>query len=148
MEMTEFISDVKREGKVSVDALLMIMAEGIQNGDDPMCIYKSIYKKAYGEHLSEKLCCDWVSKMTHGQHWSYEQTCDVGQRMGINWNVMSKWEWYCAMNAAYSDFLKLAQTYQVEEDADFFAEAAKAFWIDDDDVKGKTIFSYYFNYVA
>lgn len=147
-DLSELITEVKREGKVSTEGLLMMMSEALQNGDDPMCVYKDIYKKAYGEHLSEKLCKDWVENMTYGQHWTCEQTSDVGQRMGINWNTLSKYEWYSVMNAAYSDFKSVGTEYQIEEDPDFYAGLAKAFWIEDDDVKGKTPFSYYFEYVA
>lgn len=148
MELTELVSDIKKEGKMSVDGLLMTLADAVQKEDDPMCIYKELYKKAYGEHLSESVCRDWVSKMTYGEKWTCDQTTDVGQKAGINWSVMSKWEWYAAMNGAYSDFIDLAQTYQVESDPDFFAGAARSFWCKDDDVHDKTIFSYYFNYVA
>lgn len=148
MDVSELIAEVKREGKVSTDALLMMLSESIQNGEDPMCVYKDIYKKAYGEHLSEKICREWVNNMTLGQKWSMDQTTDVGQRMGINWGIMTKCEWFAALNSSYSDYHKVGQEYQIEEDADFYAGLAKAFWLEDDDVKGKTIFSYYFDYVA
>lgn len=146
--LAELVSEIKREGKIPVEGLLMTLVDGVEKSSDPMCIYKDIYKKAYGEHLSEKICREWVSHMTEGEHWTYEQTTEVGNKAGINWNYMTKWEWYCALNGAYSDFYNVAKMYQVEDDPDYFAETAKAFWCNDEDVKHKTIFSYYFNYVA
>lgn len=133
---------------MSTDGLLMELSDALESGMDPMCVYKKIYAKAYGEHLSESICRDWVAKMTLGQHWTYDQTSDVGNKVGINWAYMTKWEWYCALNAAYSDFHKVGVEYQIDEDADFYAGLAKSFWCEDDDVKEKTIFSYYFNYVV
>ena len=86
--------------------------------------------------------------MTHGEHWTYDQTTDVGQKMGINWGKLSKWEWYAALNAAYSDFRAVGTLYQIEEDPDFYSAITKAFWCDDDDVHDKSVFNYYFSYVA
>jgi hypothetical protein len=156
MELSNLISEIKRDGKISSDALVTILADAVQNGDDVTCIYKHVYKKAYGEHLSEKLARDWVKKMSisddservTGEKWTYEQTTDVGNKVDINWNKMTKWEWYAALNGAYSDYYEVAKEYQVETDPEFFASLAKAFWCSDHDVKNKTIFSYYFNYVA
>lgn len=148
MELSELVTEIKKEGKLSSEDILKIMTEAVEDGDDAACTFEKIYKKAYGAHLSEKLCMAWVKEMTHGEKWTYEQTTEVGQKNNINWSVMNKYEWMAAMNMAYSDFYKVSKDYQIEDDPDFFAELAKAFWLEDDDAHDKTICSYYFNYVA
>ena len=148
MELSELISEIKKEGKLSSEDILKVVIEAVENAEDAICTFEKLYKKAYGSHLSEKLFMAWVNDMTHGEKWTYEQTSDVGQKNNVNWTMMNKYEWYAAMNAAYSDYHKVGVEYQIDDDADFYAGLAKAFWMDDDDVHDKTICSYYFDYVA
>lgn len=155
MELKELITEVRKDNKVGSDTLISILSDAVEEDKDIICIYKEIYKKAYGEHLSESICKKWVSEMTvsddsnrtTGEKWSYEQTTDYGNKLDVNWSKMSKWEWYAAMNSAYSDYYIVANEYQIADDPAFFAWLAKATWCDDKDVKNKTIASYYFDYV-
>lgn len=148
MELSNLISEIKREGKMTSDDIMKLLAESVEDKEDISCVYEKLFKKAYGGHLSESICRDWVSNMTHGEKWSYEQTTDYGQKHGVNWANMNKYEWYAAMNASYSDNHLVGIEYQVDDDPDFYAGLAKAFWCMDDDVHDKTVCSYYFNYVA
>lgn len=155
MELTELIMEVKRDGKINSDSLIAMLSEAIEDASDPICVYKDVYKKAYGEHLSESLCRDWVmhmdvtdnSERKNGEKWSYDQTTDVGNKIGMNWSKITKWEWYVILNGAYSDYYSVGAEYQVADDPIFFALLAKAFWCDDKDAHGKSIASYYFDYV-
>lgn len=98
-----------------------------------------LYKLVYGEHLNEELATEWVSSMenkdgTHGEHWSKSQT---DQFAGSH----DKWDWYAAMNMAYSDY------YNPKFDTNNYIELANDFVDDKDVTKGK-LFRYYFYVVC
>lgn len=106
-------------------------------------IYKNIicklYKMVYGNHLSEEIAKDWVKSMknkdgTQGEHWSIEQT---NQYAGQH----NKYDWYVAMNMAYSDY------YSVKFDTNVYVELANDF-INDKDAKDNKLIEYYFHVVC
>lgn len=156
MNLKKLTIDIKKDGKITADELSTMMAELIEEEYTPEEIYKTVYEKAYGSALNKHLAECWVHEMSvtdgsdreDGEMWTCEQTTDVGNKVGIDWNVISKSDWYAVLNASYSDFYKTAKKFGHEDDPLFFAGLAKDFWICDDDVKGKTPFSYYFNYVV
>lgn len=155
MSLSNLISDIKKEQKINNDALITLLTEAIENEDDEMCTYKAIYKKAYGEHLTEAICKDWVKRMAvtdnsdrvSGEKWTVEQTTDIGQKIGVNWNVFNKWEWYAMMNASYSDHYKTAKEYELDTEPDFFASLVIDTFCDID-AHNKTPFTYYFTFAV
>ena len=147
MELTELISEVKREGKISTDGLLMILADAVQKEDDPLEVYKDVYKKAYGTKLNESTCKTWVSNLPDGQKWTMEQTTEVGQRVGIDWSKMSKCEFWACMNAFHSDFMRTAKKYELQDEPEFFGDLVWDYF-NDEDAHGKCPMTYYFTFVA
>ncbi|MBQ0112120.1 MAG: hypothetical protein KBT03_03230 [Bacteroidales bacterium] len=156
MDLKKLINDVKKDGKLNVDELHEILVDAIEDEWSVEDTYRCVYKKAYGEKLNKSLAECWVKEMSvtdesereSGEKWTFEQTTDVGNKLGIDWNKLNKYDWYAVLNAAYSDFYDTAKSYGHESDPIFFASLARSFWIRDNDVKGKTPFSYYFRYVA
>lgn len=155
MSLSDLISEIKKEQKISNETLVTLLTEAIENEEEAMCTYKIIYKKAFGEHLTESICKSWVKSMavtdgsdrTTGEKWSIDQTTEVGNKLQNNWNVINKWEWYAVMNAWYSDYYKTAKEFEVENEAEFFGMLAMDFFFDED-AKCKNPFNYYFTFVA
>lgn len=155
MSLSELITEIKKEQKLSNETLVTLLTEAIENEEEAMCTYKMIYKKAYGEHLTESICKAWVKSMavtdnsdrTTGEKWCIDQTTEVGNKLQNNWNVINKWEWYAVMNAWYSDYYKTAKEFEVENEAEFFGMLAMDFFFDED-AKCKNPFNYYFTFVA
>ena len=155
MSLSDLISEVRKEQKLSSDTLISLLTEAVESEDDEMRIYKKIYKKAYGEHLTESICKSWVKSMkvtdgserTGGEKWTYEQTCELGNKLQNNWAVINKWEWYAVVNAWYSDFFKTAKEFELENEADFFGMLVLDYFYDED-AKCKNPFNYYFTFVV
>lgn len=155
MSLSDLIAEIKKEQKLSNETLVTLLTEAVENEEEAMCTYKVIYKKAYGEHLTESICKSWVKSMavtdgserTTGEKWSIDQTTEVGNKLQNNWNVINKWEWYAVMNAWYSDYYKTAKEFEVENEAEFFGMLAMDFFFDED-AKCKNPFNYYFTFVA
>lgn len=155
MSLSELIAEIKKDQKLSNEMLVTILTDAVENEDEPTCTYKMIYKKAYGEHLTESICKAWVKSMkvtdgserTTGEKWTYEQTCELGNKLQNNWTVINKWEWYAAVNAWYSDFYKTAKEFELENEPDFFGMLVMDYFYDED-AKNKNPFIYYFTFVA
>ena len=155
MELTELIMEIKKEGKINTDSLIAMLSEAIEDDKDLNCVYKDVYKKAYGEKLSENLIKAWVHNMSvtdgsersTGEKWTVEQTTDVGNRIGVKWDKISKYEFYAFMNAFYSDFYRTAKKYELHDEPEFFADLVWDYFCDDDAVN-KTPFMYYFSFVS
>ena len=155
MNLSELVADIKKEQKMSTDGLVMLLAEAIENEDDPACTYRTLYKKAYGEHLTESICKAWVKDLavtdnsgrSSGEKWTYEQCVDVGSKLNVNWNMFTKWEWYALLNAWYSDYFKTGKEFQIETDPEFYGGLVLDFFCDED-AHDKNPFTYYFTFVA
>lgn len=155
MNLNDLISEIKREQKLDVNEIFEVLTDAIAEGCDENYTYMTLYKKAYGDRLNEKIARMWVKNMdvtdgserATGEKWTVEQTSQVASNMHIDMGKLNKWEWYTAMNMAYSDKYEVAKEYDIADDAEYFAAEAKAEWISDKDVKGKTLLSYYCNYV-
>jgi len=156
MELTELIMEIKRDGKMNTDSLLATLSKAIEDDKDSKCVYRDVYKKAYGERLSEGLIKNWVQKMcitdgstdrTTGEKWTVDQTTEIGNRIGVKWDRISKWEFYAFMNAFYSDFYRTAKKYELHDEPEFFGDMVWDYFNDEDAVD-KTPFTYYFSFVS
>lgn len=109
---------------------MQILEDGITNNLEHSEVYKMLYCKAYGEHLSRETCEQWVRSMevkdgsgrNSGEKWSIEQTTEVGSKLGVNWSKMNKYEWYAGMNAFYSDFYRTSKKYELDGEPQFFGD--------------------------
>lgn len=66
-----------------------------------------------------------------GAHWDVAQTTAVAESIGVNFEHITREEWYAAMNSMYSDYSRVADKYGIGT-ADFYADLAKAFLFDKD----------------
>lgn len=134
---------IARADRTDMEKLEYIMCEALEDlkRKDLTCykhVKHKLYKIAYGDHLNEELAYEWVSSMenkdgTIGEHWNKSQTDAYA-------GDYNKWDWYAAMNMAYSDH------YNPKFDTTMYIEFAKD-WIDDKDVdEGKTL--RYYMYVV
>lgn len=144
----QLVSDIKKEQKIPTDDLLMILTTAVTDGVDECDTTKKLYKKAYGDTLSEDMCKRWMDEM-YGDSpvWTVSQTTTVGEEMGVSWSKITKYEFWAFMNAFYDDFYDQAKRYNHESDPEYFASIVWAYF-NDEDAHDKTPASYYFNYVA
>lgn len=78
--------------------------------------------------VDERTARMWVRKMDGGEHFQPEQIEPLRQTMCQD---CSKWEWYTAMNAMYSDHCETAKKLGMDK-PDFYAHLAKDFLMDSD----------------
>lgn len=94
----------------------------------------SLYRKAYGDHVSENLAHHWVESLrnkdgTTGPHWSKSQTDSYAGSFDKN-------DWYVVLNMMYSDY------YSPKFDTSTYLELAKDWLSDKDTAEGKLL-NYY-----
>lgn len=145
MTLTSLIKEVKAENKLSSDEIFDILTRSIECGDTEEETFKCVYIKAYGSHLNSSTCTDWVHKA--GEKWTLEQIVSFASKMNPDWNYMNKYELWAVMNAWYSDYWKVADKYELKEEAEFYYDMAMAYF-KDEDAHGKSVSEYYFSYVA
>lgn len=155
-ELHSLVAEIQKEQKIPTAELVMILTTAICE-EEPCCdTYKHIYEKAYGYHLNKETAERWVKSLPvtdgsdreHGEKWTIDKTSEIGQRLGVDWGKMNKYEWYAGMNAWYSDFYRTAQKYELEKEAEFYADLLMDYFCYDSDAKRKTMFNYYFEHVV
>ena len=83
--------------------------------------------------LDEQMCDDWMAGLhnedgTKGPHWTKDQAKQVMASKGYTGDPCEFW---CALNAVYSDYSRVAKKLGVNS-LDFYAEMANAFLHDKD----------------
>lgn len=153
-KIKELVAEIRKENKIQADELMAILAEAVEEEEETSEVFKVIYVKAYGEHLSKETCEEWVrcldvtdgSERTIGEKWSMEKTSEIATRLGVL-QKMNRFEFYAAMNAFYSDFFRTAKKYDADK-PEFYADLVLDYFMNDADAHDKTVFAYYFNFVA
>lgn len=97
--------------------------------------------------IDKQTATAWVKKMHNsdgstGEHWTYEQTSQLMRQKNIDCEPA---EFYAAMNMLWSDYGRVAQRVG-QDNADFWAEMAKAFLMDKDAKPNKV--SLYYECIA
>lgn len=85
----------------------------------------------------------WAKSMhnadgTKGAHWTLEQTHQVMQQHGLQYDPS---EFYVILNAMYSDYYPVAKKYNTNT-VDYYVDLAKA-WLDDADAVPNKVAAYY-----
>lgn len=143
-KLKELTDMIVKDGKMSSEEVITKLTDAIEN--DVCDVYCQMYESAYGKQLNKTLAEKLVRKMpvtdsserSDGQKWSYEQTTDVGNKIGINWAEVPKCEWYFVMNMYYSDTYDTAKYAEKQNDAMYFAHLAKDWCYDEDAPADKT----------
>lgn len=123
---------------------------GFRMGDDPhtgeTLTFPMQHKmhKAKGERLDKETAEEWVENMknedgTTGAHWTMDQTEQVRRQKNLDCDPVEFW---VAMNAAYSDLVKIAKKYNVNN-MDYYVDYVKTFWFGDHDAVPHKLAAYY-----
>ena len=93
-----------------------------------------LYRKAFGDHVSENMAHKWVDSMhnkdgSHGPHWSKSQTDAYA-------GTFDKNDWYVVLNMMYSDY------YNPKFDTMTYVDLAKD-WLNDKDISDGKLLKYY-----
>ncbi len=110
-----------------------------------------LYKEKYGDKINYELAKDLVKDLAvtddsgreTGEKWTMEEAKGMGDKVGIDFDKVSKCEFYLVLNMIYSDYFKLAHKYGLPEV--FYGEMAKA-WFDDEDGAGDKTFRYFIHF--
>ncbi|NCU39926.1 hypothetical protein EOL99_03470 [Candidatus Falkowbacteria bacterium] len=136
--ISKIIENGKQEDMVFLGDLFSDLIYDLEDKDEKM--YKniefSLYKKAYGNHLTEELAKEWVAGMenkdgTKGQHWDYATTTSVKPDKNFN-----DADWYSSLNMIYSDY------YNEKFDTNTYVQLAND-WLSDKDVGSEKTLKYY-----
>jgi len=111
-----------------------------------------LYIEKNGKVLTPELAKAFVEEMSvtdgtdraNGEKWTMEDSKVIGDKYGVNWESISKCEWYLVLNMMYSDYYKTAKKHGMT-DSSMFAELATDWFIDIDASPDKTF--NYFMYV-
>ena len=95
-------------------------------------VYMDIYIIANGECITKEDAMDYVEDMMpYGEHWTYEQTTQVGRQSGIGFDKFSEPSFYWTMNMLYNDYSEV-----LGGEASMYIKLAKAFLLDEDAPSG------------
>lgn len=125
---------VLSEGKISHDEILEIadkMAQKLKSAD--IEAYREVMGDMADRYYSIDLeeAQDIVRKMKpYGEHWNYQQVCDYMEDDDCV-------DYYLAMNMAYNDYSKTAETFGQKDNADFYYGIARDFIKDEDADRNK-----------
>lgn len=119
-----------------------------EHKEEAMQLFKQIYIAVYGEHFTDWLAKEAVSKMKNadgstGEHWTFEQAKKVAQDNGIDFADanFNEYDWYYVLNMAYSDLKPL-----FGDNAQYYINYVKL-WLTDVDVDKGKAFRYYVSVV-
>lgn len=109
------------------------------------------YVEQNGETITPELAECLVKEMavtdgsdrTNGEKWSMQETTEVGNKLGVNWERIQKCEWYLVLNMMYSDYFPVGRKHGFT-DYTFYSELAQA-WFSDVDGKDNKTFKYFFD---
>lgn len=141
MNIKKLVSSIVSEGKMSSDEIIALLSEGMDH--EPAEVFMELYRKAYGHHLSRETASEWVESI--GETWTMEQTTEVGNSNGIDWNRINRHEFYAVMNAFHEKFGLTAKSFGLEDSAEFYAGLVRDYFRDEEEA---TVFDYYFSHAA
>lgn len=116
-------------------ALLMIPADKRES------VLLPAYETVYGQHLSEEVAKDLVTRMWHEDQNGNSITGELVNLQTVTSSLQPNeddvWDAYAAANAFMHDLPNIGLTQQQ------ILKAAKAFWFDDSDYSGSKVYEYF-----
>lgn len=111
-------------------------------------LFMELYREKYGDHITRELAESIVhdfavndgSGAESGEHWTYDDCKAMGDKVGVNWEKVSKCEYYAVLNMVYSDY---GQTIRKHGLADTFMGELARDWFTDADAKPDKTFKYF-----
>lgn len=153
MNLHKLINSACNSNKLSQTEVIDMLTAQIDEREDKGKLYEAIYKKAYGNTISDELA-DMIirgfavtdnSGRDDGMKWTKDQTVSVGNDIGIDWGKIPKNNWWIVMNMMASDFVSLSKKLEYQDDPKFYAYLAKD-WLEDQDISNK-LFKYIFHVI-
>lgn len=94
--------------------------------------------------LTREMAEEWVNHMknadgTTGPHWTMEQTENIREKYCPECDGI---KFFVALNAVYSDMVKFFQKHNINS-VSAYVDAAKAFWLEDEDAVSNKLAAYY-----
>mgnify|MGYP003330961022 CR=1 FL=1 len=114
-------------------------------------LFMELYTEKYGTMLTRPIAESIVhefavtdgSDSPNGEHWSYDESKGMGDKIGVNWEKVSKCEYYVVLNMMYSDYGKTVKKHGMPDT--FFGELANDWFMDEDGESDKT-FKYFLHF--
>lgn len=111
-------------------------------------LFMELYKEKYGPMLNRDIAESIVSNFavtdgsgaTSGEHWNYDESKAMGDKVGANWEKISKCEFYTVLNMMYSDYGKTIKKHGLPDS--FIGELALD-WFNDADGEADKTFKYF-----
>lgn len=139
--LKEIMQSTNADAKEYLEHMVIEMIDNVKHVDFDkyLQIEHKLYEYIHGEHLNSELASKWVSHMdnkdgTKGPHWPIEQTNSYAGNH-------DRWDWYVAMNMAYSDF------YNQKFSTSDYVDLANGI-LDDVDAPEDKLLRYYFYIVC
>lgn len=111
-------------------------------------LFMKLYVEKYGRVLTREIAEEIVSGFavndgsdrTNGMKWTYEEAKAMGEKVGVNWEMVSKCEYFTVLNMMYSDYGQTVKKHGLSET--FIGELARDWFTDEDGKEDKT-FNYF-----
>lgn len=154
MNLHKLINSACNSNKLSQSEVIEMLTEEIDEREDKGKLYETIYKKAYGNSISDELA-DMVirgfavtdgSDRPDGMKWTKDQSISIGSEIGVDWSKVPKNNFWIAHNMCYSDYFKTGQKVDYADDPKFYGYLAKD-WICDEDIGSSKLFNYIFHVI-
>lgn len=108
-----------------------------------------LYIEKNGKVITPELAKGFVYEMavtdgsdrTSGEKWTMDDAKMVGDKYNVDWNSISKCEWYVVLNMMYSDYYRTGKKHGFI-DSGFYAELASD-WFSDVDASPDKTFNYF-----
>lgn len=150
IELNKLIDSVVKDGKMTKEDAITHLVEALENRVNPEDEFHEIYEAAYGKMITKELAEKWIRCMTppstsnhkDGMRWEYDTAIELGNKVGVSWNDISKIDWWVVLNMMYSDHYESAASMSIA-DPMFYGHMAKD-WLMDDDVAENKLYNYYF----
>lgn len=150
MDLAELVKNIISDQVLSFDGLNSALTNAVVNCcDDEYLkeIYIDLYIASYGKKMTKAAADEWIKSVRcteckeNGIKWDIKKCCDIGNSVGIDWDKITKIDWYIALNLEYSRHCKTAEKFKIADDPNFFAFIAIDEW------KDKDIFAAYIDYI-
>lgn len=108
-------------------------------------MFIGLYENQFGKHINREVAELIVRELpvpdnsgkVSGEHWDFELTTKAGNDAGIDWNRISKNEWYLVMNYMYSLHYNTAEKH-ARTTYEFFSALALDWFSDIEEDESKT----------
>lgn len=111
-------------------------------------LFMELYREKFGDHINKEIAEEIVSGFAitdgssreNGERWTFDEAKGLGEKLGADWEKISKAEYYIVLNNMYSDYYPTLKKHGLPET--ILGEFALDWFNDKDAEKDKT-FKYF-----